>query len=279
MIYNTLEYERLTRKYTEIRETFDGAGLQNWGQTLYIHLMRTLGDKKNSAAFVELAKRVPLNILMRERSSPMNVEALLVGASGLLNSYNNDSYVATIRRESSFLLHKYHITPLVREYWNLVQMRPINHPIFRLSQVATMICNREFILNDIVSCVTHKDVDDLFGVDATSHLLSTHSLNPEQVRKISIGALKRSLIGINLVVPAKLAYGYYTCNEDLCAEAFDLNERLPAETNVYTKCWSDKGLVAHNAYESQAHIQLSKEYCLRQRCKECVVARYMQRGG
>ncbi len=274
-IYNSLEHERLTRKQAEVRATFDGLGGMNWGQTIYIHLMRTLGDEANKDAFVEVASRLSLAVLQRERLSQRGVEALLLGASGLLKTYHNDNYVVPLLRESEYLMHKYQITPISAKCWNIADVRPLNHPIFRLSQVASIINNEEFVMSSIIKCRTRQEVDDIFRVDATPHLLETHSLNSAELKKISIGSIKRNLLGINLVVPAKLAYGYYIHDDDMCAEAFELNEKLDAEHNKYTRGWGQKGLIPTSAYESQALIQLAKEYCQKLRCEECIVARFI----
>ena len=75
----------------------------------------------------------------------------------------------------------------------------------------------------------------------------------------------------------QFAYGSYTGRENLRDSALTLLERLPAEENRYMRTWSDAGIRPANAFESQALLQLSTEYCAAERCAECPVGRRMLR--
>lgn len=278
-IYTTLEHERLTRKYGDIARLFSGDGQSNWNQTFYLLFMRTLGDKLNQEVFMEVAKRMSLSMLMRERNSPLKVESMLIGTAGFINSYSNRDYIDPIKRETKYALHKFDISELSINHWNLGRVRPQNHPVLRLSQVATLFCEHEFIFSDMLLCKTRRDVDNLFSAKASRHFVDTHPyLTREGQQDITIGAQKRTLLGINLVVPLMYAYGCYAHDDELCAQAQDLNEALPPEMNVYIKKWSAKGVYPTSAFESQALIQLSTCYCKTTRCAECPVGRMILKG-
>ncbi|MBR6275562.1 MAG: DUF2851 domain-containing protein, partial [Prevotella sp.] len=54
-----------------------------------------------------------------------------------------------------------------------------------------------------------------------------------------------------------------------CDRAFDLLEQLKAEHNHITRLWSECGIDVKSAADSQALIQLKKEYCDRKDCLRC----------
>ncbi|MFI3302485.1 MAG: DUF2851 family protein [Rikenellaceae bacterium] len=278
-IYTALEHERLTRKYGDIHSLFHGDGMLNWNQTFYLLFMRTLGDKTNQEVFMEVARRVSLSALMRERSSVMRVEAMLIGAAGFVDCYPNRDYIEPLKKESKYMMRKYDIDPLTYAHWDLGRVRPINHPVLRLSQVATLICTHEFIFADMVLCTTRSDIDTLFTSKATRHFVDTHpNLTTDENNEIKIGSQKRNLLGINIAVPMIYAYGYYTHDDGLCAQAQELNESLSAEMNTFIKEWSKRGVYPRTAFESQALIQLTTCYCQRSLCEECPVGCMILKG-
>ena len=65
------------------------------------------------------------------------------------------------------------------------------------------------------------------------------------------------------------AYGRHHAKEELCDRAFDLLEQLKAEDNHITRMWQQCGLTVENAGDSQALVQLKKEYCDRKDCLRC----------
>ena len=96
-IYNTLGFERLERKNRDIMELYAESG-ENWPQTFYMMSLRTMGGVDNKEAFLELARAVPYAAVLREKQSPQNIEAMLIGASGLLELYPHDEYILNLKR-------------------------------------------------------------------------------------------------------------------------------------------------------------------------------------
>ena len=134
-IYNTLGYERLTRKNNDIRRFYEECG-NDWPQTTYLMLLRTIGTPENKEPFTTLAHTVPYAAILRERLAPQNIEAMLIGASGLLELYPHDEYILALRRNFEYLAAKYGIIPMRASAWHLTHIRPNNFPILRLSQIA-----------------------------------------------------------------------------------------------------------------------------------------------
>jgi hypothetical protein len=65
------------------------------------------------------------------------------------------------------------------------------------------------------------------------------------------------------------AYGRHRHDEAMCSRALDIMTQLKAEDNHVTRLWRQCGLKAENAGDSQALIQLKREYCDRKDCLRC----------
>ena len=61
----------------------------------------------------------------------------------------------------------------------------------------------------------------------------------------------------------------HKADERLCDRATDFLEELKAENNYVTRLWSGAGLPVHTAADSQALLQLQKEYCDKKKCLYC----------
>lgn len=272
-IYNKLGFERLSRKNSDINHIFEECK-QNWQQTFYTMLMRTMGGMDNKEAFTELARRVPYAILLREREVAANVEALLIGASGLLTLYPHDEYILNLKRNFSYLSTKYSITAMEASAWRLKRIYPNNHPILRLSQVASFITYTREMMDRMLACTSGDDVYNLFSCQTLPYW-QTHyipaSTSPSVAKRT--GRTKTDLLAINLVVQMQFAYSSYTGNERLYSRALGLLESLPAEKNSIIAQWNSFGPLARTAFDSQALLQLSFEYCRDRRCEECLVGK------
>lgn len=272
-----LVFDRLDRKMRTVealRQEADG----NWNQTFYLLYFRTLGDRQNQAAFLDLARRVPYKLILRERRTPHAVEAMLFGASGLLDLYRHDDYTLDLRRNFEYLAAKYGIEALDASAWTLAEIRPANHPVLRLAQAAEFFAQDEFVMERTMACRSEADVRRLFCIEASEYWRTHHvpgAASDESPKRI--GAFKAHIIGINLVAVLQFAYGSRTGSERLRDNALALLERLPAEDNRYMRLWRSAGVQPRNAFESQALLQLATEYCPAVRCDACPLGRRIAR--
>lgn len=236
-ICTALIFDRLQRKMRTV-ETLHGEADGNWNQTFYLLYFRTLGDRQNQEAFLRLARKVPYKIVLRERLAPHAVEAMLLGASGLLELYRGDAYTLDLRRSFEYLAAKYGIEATDASEWALTEIRPANHPVLRLAQAAEFFAQDEFIMERAMACRTEEDVRRLFCIEAPSYWRTHHVPGAESDESPKrIGAFKANIIGINLVAVLQFAYGSYTGSERLRDSALTLLERLPAEDNRYMRAW------------------------------------------
>lgn len=270
-IYTALLFDRLRRKLRTVDSLRDETG-DNWNQTFYLMYFRTLGDRTNQEAYLTLARRVPYHYVLRERLAPHAVEAMLFGASGLLELYRHDDYTLNLRRNFEYLSAKYGIEPMEAGDWELAGIRPANHPVLRIAQAAEFFAQDELVMDRAMACCSEEEIRNLFCVEASAYWRTHHIPGipgDETVKRI--GKFKADLIGINLVAVMQYAYGSYTARDRLRDNALTLLERLAAEDNRYMRGWQGSGLAPRNAFESQALLQLATEYCAAKRCAECPV--------
>ena len=272
-LHSSLLFERMEYKLRTMKEVFDKSG-SNWNMTFFVMFFRTLGDASNRESFMRLAWKVTCSAVLHERSSLKAVEALLLGTSGLLESYPEDDYTRALAAEFAHLSHKYSIEPMSAREWNLHRINPLNHPVLRLAQAAAFFTEHEFVCSEALECRTADDVERMFGAEASDYWLTHFTPGSESGRQTKrIGRTKSSLIGINLVAPLQFAYGRFTDSEQMRERAMDLLESIEAEDNRYMRRWAAYGVVPANAFDSQALLQLSTSYCDRQRCEECPLGR------
>ena len=86
-------------------------------------------------------------------------------------------------------------------------------------------------------------------------------------KHLAYGSL--NLLMINTAIPMLFAYGRHRSKEVLCDRAFDFLEQLKAENNYIIRMWLQVGLPVQTAGDSQALIQLKKEYCDKKDCLRC----------
>lgn len=273
-IYNSLGYERLIRKNGDINQFYKECD-SNWPQTFYLMLLRTMGGVDNKEAFTELSRRVPYVAILREREIPHNIEAMLIGGSGLLKLYPHDEYILNLKRNFEYLATKYSISPMEPADWKLKKIYPNNHPILRLSQITKFLTFTKDVMDRVLECRTSKDVSNLFSVETMPYWTNHYTPASEELRSVSkrIGQTKSDLLAINLVVQMQFAYGSYTSNERLRERALSLLESIKAENNSIIAQWNSYGKIAQTAFDSQALLQLSFEYCNHKKCEDCPVGR------
>lgn len=272
-LFTGLFFDRISRKYGDLERIFiscDG----DWNQTFYTMLMRVMGDVKNRDAYMRLAGMVPVRYLQRERESLVAIEAMLLGASGLLDMYEEDEYVSRLKSEFYYLRHKYTLQTMHQSDWDLVRVNPRNHPVLRLAQIAAFVHLGDFSFSKAIECRTSDDAASMFAVEAsdywTNHSLPAR-LSGSSVKRLGRG--KTDLIAINLIVPFQFFYSARMDREELRGRAIDLLENIRAEDNSIIRGWRNAGVPVCSAFDSQALLQLYNEYCKSGRCDECLFGR------
>jgi hypothetical protein len=74
---------------------------------------------------------------------------------------------------------------------------------------------------------------------------------------------------INTVVPFLFSYASQKGNEPLKDRALQMLEKIPSEQNAIVTGWKQVGVKSDSAYDSQALLQLKKQYCDEKKCLRC----------
>ena len=76
---------------------------------------------------------------------------------------------------------------------------------------------------------------------------------------------------INSVIPLVFAYGLYHKNEAIQTKALNWLQKLPGEDNRIVQIFKQLKMKVSSAFDSQALVELKKEFCDCKRCLECAV--------
>lgn len=262
--------ERLTRKAVFILDLLAQSN-QHWEETFWWLLARNFGMKVNSDAFEAVARSLPITLLAKHKHSIHQVEALLFGQAGLLQTAFEDDYPRMLQREYSYLKKKLSLQPVAVPL-QFLRMRPGNFPTIRLSQLAALVQQSSHLFSRVLEAEELSEVSVLFEVAANDfwHYHYTFHLTSPYKPKI-LGADSIQNILINTIAPVLFAYGMHHGQEIYKEKALHWLTTLPAEKNTITKGFSLIGLRTKTAFDSQALIELKNEYCSRQLCLQCAV--------
>lgn len=122
----------------------------------------------------------------------------------------------------------------------------------------------------IAECPTIDDARRMLTASVTPYWRTHYTFGHES--RESAKTLSRQsvdLLIINTVVPMLFAYGRHLSSEEMCWRATDFLEQLAPERNNIVRMWEDCGLEVQNAGDTQALIQLKKNYCDRKDCLRC----------
>ncbi len=282
-----LYIERLERKTGDImRRLRDCNG--SWEDVSFQTLARNFGFGLNADAFEQWAKSIPLRSVGRLRDNLFQIEAVFFGQAGLLNAGSAkpgqrekmlaDEYFQRLSSEYKYLSHAFSLQPIDPQVWRFLRLRPQGFPTIRLSQLAQLYFNRTAGLSRLLECNTPSDVEKALATHATTYW-QTHYIFGEESEKNAKRLSKASVevIIINTVVPLLYACGTFRKDETLRGKAFAMMEKVKAEKNNIVALWRECGLEVNSACDTQALVQLKKEYCDRKDCLRCRIGfQYLQ---
>lgn len=275
---SALQTERLEQKTKQIEERLSLCN-RNWEDAFFITLARNFGFGVNSEAFEYWAKRIPLRAVDKHRDDLFQIEALFFGQAGILEDPDGDDYYLRLKKEYRYLAHKFNLTPMDASLWKFLRLRPYNFPHVRIAQLACLYHRSAGLLSQLLEKDTLKDVHELLRGGASEYWLTHYAFggaSPLRTKTLSDSSL--DLIIINTVVPFLYAYGRHRSNEVLCARALSFLEALKPENNHIIRLWEQCSLKVAHAGDSQALIQLKKEYCDKKKCLYCRIGyEYLKR--
>lgn len=277
---SSLLCERFEMRAAQIAERYD-AHDKNWDDALFCTLARNFGFGINGEAFEEWARRIDFRAVDKHADNLLQVEAIFFGQAGLLadeaipeyyhSGLTTDEYYQSLCREYKFLAHKFGLHPMCYTQWRHLGMRPANFPHVRLAQLAMLYHEHRVSVSKLLAAPDRMSITALLDVNASEYW-DTHYVFGSTVSapiKKRITSSTVTLLLINSVAPFYHSYGRRKDSEQYCEQAIALLEQLKAENNYIIRGWSDCGILVKNAADSQALIQLKKQYCDRRDCLRC----------
>lgn len=236
--------DRFDRKVNQVLYMYDGLDNQ---AVLYNFIARAFGTKVNAVPFELLTNQLPLVVLKRLNKTLQR--NLLVQTSGLYPSENVPGL------PDCFGTQKLH--PSV---WKRKGLRPPSFPEKRIVQFSAFVAACDFELL----------AEYLLPAEAYNYLVAlTGKMNQHPEEVLSENLLNQLLI--NAILPYFWFKSLRMSDENLQKFVLELMEQLRPEDNFILKKWGKIGVLAANAYESQALIELYNEYCSRKKCLNCQV--------
>ncbi|MFC1947345.1 DUF2851 family protein [Chloroflexota bacterium] len=254
------------------------------GESLYRGIMEALGYSGNKDAFIELARRTPLEFLEMKKDCGIlhesylyNLQFLLFGTAGFLTSdYVGRLYSAGLDRD----LVEQMIT-IVRSMdrnntmspgnWRLFRIRPCNSPFRRLAAMSYLLLRyrKKGLLRSVLDLI-----------NSVSDIAKPRELEKELVvctgknNNTYLGKNRAAEIIVNVLLPFTFAYGENKDEPELSEKALALYTNYPGlEINslirhMIRQLGFEKTAV-NTAIRQQGMVHIYKNMCTQGRCHDC----------
>ncbi len=264
--------ERLERKTEAIALAYERNN-GNWEETFWQFIARYFGSKVNAEPMERLAFGLPHLVLAKHKNQLFQIEALLFGQSGLLETDFIDDYPNALKKEYLFLQKKHNLVSSVNKAaWKFSRMRPQSFPTIRLAQLAGLVHKSSHLFSKIIAPMAVSDLKTLFEVEVSEYWRSHFILDtPSVFSEKNFGKEAIDLLLINVVAPFLFFYGNMRKEETVKDCALELLDNLKPEKNIVTEGWQKLGMTTKNAGRSQSLIQLKTEYCEKKQCVNCAI--------
>lgn len=268
--------ERLCRKRDTIMLYLQQSNY-HWEEIFWWLIARNFGMLVNADAFELIARSLPLKILVRHKQQIHQLETLLFGQAGLLNSRFTESYPLLLQREYKFYGKKYGLRQVTGSV-KMLRMRPSSFPTVRLAQLAMLIHTSDHLLSAVLEKESLKEMTALLNVSANDYWHYHYRFGEAGDLKVKqVGSDMVNNILINTIVPFLFAYGNYHQKQTHVAKALRWLDELSPENNRITRGWATSGIRSKSAFDSQALLELKTNYCDYKRCLDCHVGNALLR--
>ena len=207
----------------------------------------------------------------KHRDSLFQIEAIFFGQAGLLENDHEDNYYRQLQKEYRYLRQKFTLTPIDPKVWKFLRLRPQNFPYIRIAQLAMLYYEQRLNLSRLLNTQNLDEVSALLLTHVSDYWRTHYTFDAQPTKPVekTLSPSSIQLIVINSVAPILFAYGKYKSDHSLCDRAFSLWEQLKPENNTIIRDWVSAGISCENAADSQALIQLHRNYCQRRDCLRC----------
>ncbi len=273
-----LFFERLERKLLQVDILLKLMN-NDWEATLFVMLAKSFGLNTNGSAFLQMAQSIPFSVILKERHDVDNLIALFFGRLGFLDYPKEEVYYETLKKQYEYLSHKYQLEDRIIAEPSFFKHRPDNFPTIRLVQLAQLYHLQQNLFSSVIASDNINSIEKILTLNIPEYW-ETHyqfdKISPKKRKPLSKSFIQLQII--NTIVPLKFAYAK-SQGKEISDEIIEIMEQLTAESNSTILKFSEYGIKADNAFESQALLQLKNEYCDKKRCLECAVGIALLKNG
>ncbi len=262
--------ERLERKYIPIEQLLKETE-NNWEAVLFCMLAKNFGLNTNGETFLKIAKSIPFSIIRKESAEVENLESLLFGTADLFPLDIQDNYTKDLKNRFEYISQKHKLKKIIIEPVQFFKHRPDNFPTIRLAQLAMLYHKQQNLFSKVIAAKTVTALHQLFEITISDYWQTHYQFDKESPKKKKqFSKSFIDLLVINTIVPIQFAYAK-SQGKEASEFLLDLLREIAAEKNVIIEKFSNFGIKAKNAFETQSLLQLKNEYCDHGKCLQCVV--------
>ncbi|WP_430409704.1 DUF2851 family protein [Kordia sp.] len=266
-----LYIERLARKASEIAQLVQQMQY-DWEAILFQLLAKGFGLKLNSEAFFEASQTIDFSIIRKLSSNQTALEAFLFGSFGLLSEeIIEEIYHSSLQKEFTYVANKFNYKRKKHLPIQFFRTRPANFPTIRVSQLAMLYHQETALFSKLIASTSVAEMHRILQV-ATSTFWETHytfeKSSPKRKKVVSKKFI--AILLINTILPLKYSYEKYLGKSPI-ESILALLKTIEPEKNTIIQKFSEKEITIDNALQTQALLELKKNYCDQQKCLQCAI--------
>ena len=303
--------DRFLQRVKVFEERLEGRGdacVARTDQLLYEEIMEALGYSKNKKQFLELARRVPLEVLAGQ--PPEKIQAVLFGVAGLLPPQargrgtqfdaETEDYVSKIQTLWKPFSSQFKGKLMSGEEWEFFRIRPENFPTKRIAGMSYILSNcRNADKNSSTSLLamflsalagtrggvsilskTSRQLRDMLMPRVSGYWTSHYTFGGRRHKQnlFLIGQNRAADIVVNVILPAVLAHARKSRDEELQQAVMEVYVNHPRlQDNKITRYVTDRifrdgkecSSLVNSAMRQQGLILLYKSFCTTRNCQNC----------
>lgn len=263
--------QRIIQKSKKLHELFLQSG-NRIDQAFLILLTRNFGFGINNEIAQMLGTRLPIKLVYKYMHSQFQLEALILGLSGLLEKDTEDEYFLELEKEFRYLKQQFQLSPLPTHAWKFSKTRPGNFPTIRLAQLAALLHQKPRLIPEIFEAKNLNDLMKLFESDISPYWQNHYAPGKVKAqRQLQLSKEGIYNIIINSVIPLWVWEGFRSEDSIFIDRSEALLKEMPFENNKYTRIYDALAPPNKNAFHSQAAYYQAKEYCEKKQCVQCKI--------
>ncbi|MDX1445943.1 DUF2851 family protein [Lishizhenia sp.] len=266
---------RFNRKIEELKSVFKLAK-NDYKQVLHYLLFQSFGGRVNKLPFQQLAQLLPYQLLLREAWDIQRLEAVMLGAAGLLQEANNHPYTDELKKHWHFLQKKYGIAMMDASAWRFSGVRPSSFPNLKIIQLAHFIVQWKyevvpFQANNL-EVLRRKFNDNISAFWEYHYSFKSTTLKKHETQ---LSEKAQNIIFINAFALFFWFRGKQKGNDGDLQLAMDILLSLPPEENTILDKWQKRGVDMENAFDTQALLEQNQFFCSDRKCLHCKIGNFI----